>query len=429
MNARWDLGAAAAALVMAAAGCAGAPPGHGAAYTNGRWFDGEGFPEVTVYVVEGRLTRARPATIDTTIDLAGGWVVPPFGEAHNHNVESSRFGRVNLRYLTEGIFYVKNPNSLGRFTDPIRDTLGGPRTIDAVFAGGGITCTGGHPVEIADRMIGFGRWSEAEGEGGFYWTVDDATALAAKWSAILASRPDFIKAYLLHSEDQAARIADPAMYGWRGLDPSLLADVVARAHAAGLRISVHVESAADFHVAVEAGADEVNHLPGFRADEKTPIERYRIADADARRAAERNIVVVTTVGALIEAIEHAAATEAPNVARYRALLEENLRTLSRQGVKIAIGSDRYEETAVSEALALHRLGVFPPTTLLRMWTETTAQAIFPGRAIGRLDDGAEASFLVLDGDPLQTFENVTRIRMRVKRGVPLDLPPESQPGA
>lgn len=415
-----------AALVLAGlaalSGCGGGPDTRGTAYLNGRWFDGEGFSEATFYVVAGSLTTVRPAAVDTTIDLAGGWVVPPFGEAHNHNVESSRFAAVNERYLREGIFYVKNPNSLERFTAPIRDTLGGPATIDAVFSGGGLTCSDGHPIEIADRMIGFGRWTPDDGEGGFYWTLDSAEDLAAKWDAFLASRPDFVKAYLLYSEEQAARLADPETFGWRGLDPALLPEIVERAHAAGLRVSVHVETAADFHVAVAAGADEINHLPGFRADAKVPLERYRIADTDARAASERGIVVVTTIGAALEAIEEAGAAQAGAAAGLRELLEHNLRVLHAHGVSIAIGSDRYEQTALSEALALSRLEVFEPAELLRMWTEVSARTIFPERKLGRLTEGAEASFLVLEGNPIEDFEQVRRIRLRVKNGVPLDLP-------
>jgi len=63
-----------------------------------------------------------------------------------------------------------------------------------------------------------------------------------------------------------------------------------------------------------------------------------------------------------------------------------------------------------------------PAELLRMWTETTANAIFPGRKIGKLAPGYEASLLVLDGDPLVSFDNVKRIRLRVKQGEILQLP-------
>lgn len=50
------------------------------------------------------------------------------------------------------------------------------------------------------------------------------------------------------------------------------------------------------------------------------------------------------------------------------------------------------------------------------------KAIFPGRKIGRLEEGHEASFLVLGGDPLADFGNVQSIKLRVKQGVRLDHP-------
>lgn len=47
------------------------------------------------------------------------------------------------------------------------------------------------------------------------------------------------------------------------------------------------------------------------------------------------------------------------------------------------------------------------------------QGIFPGRRLGRIADGAEASFLVLDGNPIDDFSAVTRIFLRVKQGTVL----------
>ncbi len=53
------------------------------AFTNGHWFNGREFEPRVMYSVNGLFVTLRPATIDTTIDLQGGHVVPPFGEAHN----------------------------------------------------------------------------------------------------------------------------------------------------------------------------------------------------------------------------------------------------------------------------------------------------------------------------------------------------------
>jgi predicted amidohydrolase YtcJ len=65
---------------------------------------------------------------------------------------------------------------------------------------------------------------------------------------------------------------------------------------------------------------------------------------------------------------------------------------------------------------LYQLKVFDNLTLLKMWTENSAEVIFPQRKIERLADGYEASFLVLDRDPIENFENAKSIRLRFKQG-------------
>jgi imidazolonepropionase-like amidohydrolase len=65
---------------------------------------------------------------------------------------------------------------------------------------------------------------------------------------------------------------------------------------------------------------------------------------------------------------------------------------------------------------LYQLKVFDNLTLLKVWTEANPEAIFPERKIGRLQESYEASFLVLDGDPMENFANVKNIRLRFKQG-------------
>jgi hypothetical protein len=83
------------------------------AFVNGVWFNRSTFSRRKVYAVGGNLTFHQPAHISSTVDLGGGYVVPPFGEAHNHNVEPLKLNKIGPlveRYLRHGIFYVKNPN-------------------------------------------------------------------------------------------------------------------------------------------------------------------------------------------------------------------------------------------------------------------------------------------------------------------------------
>jgi hypothetical protein len=400
----------------------GAPPRY--ELRNGFWFNGRSFEPGTRYTVYGAVTERQPVPVDSVIDLQGGYVVPAFGEAHNHNAVVSDTG-IARRYLRAGIYYVKNPNSFPADRIAAKGKFNTPSSIDVIFSNGGLTGPGGHPFELVRRNIARGVWKSDAGEGRFYHTIASRADLDAKWPSIIAQEPDFIKTYLLFSEEYAARLADSTTIGWRGLDPALLPLIVQRAHDAGRRVSTHIETAADFRNALAAGVDEINHLPGFRPEGNAlsgyaKLDRYRITADDARDARRRGVVVVTTVSEMLELADKVIkenGTEADLARRAREMIVENLRLLRDAGVNVVIGSDRYNTTSAPEAFALRGTGVYTDTAVLRMWSMATPRAIFPARKIGALDSGYDASFLVLAGDPLADFENVRRIRMRFKEGV------------
>src|SRR5687767_9908560 len=79
---------------------------------NGQWFDGSRFTTRTMYMSRGVFTSSPSAASDSIIDLRGGYVVPPFGEAHNHNFEANSAQRargVVEKYMKDGVFYGQNP--------------------------------------------------------------------------------------------------------------------------------------------------------------------------------------------------------------------------------------------------------------------------------------------------------------------------------
>ena len=73
-------------------------------------------------------------------------------------------------------------------------------------------------------------------------------------------------------------------------------------------------------------------------------------------------------------------------------------------------------TSDVEARQLLHLELLAPHELLHTWCVDTPRSIFPGRKIGRFEDGYEASFLVLAGDPLEDFGQTANIVLRVKQG-------------
>jgi hypothetical protein len=388
------------------------------AFINGYWFNGMSFERKTGYAVGSELTFRHPQEVDRTVDLHGGYVVPPFGEAHNHNVET--LNNVDLliaTYLRHGIFYVKNPNNLARDRDTLRSKLNRPDSIDVVFSNGAFTASGGHPLEIPERVIGTGKWTSTDGEGGFYYAIDNDSELEKKWPTLLATHPDFVKTYLLYSGDYRRRRDDPRFQFWKGLDPELLPMLVKKAHAAGYSVSTHIEDAADFHNALLAGTDEINHMPGFRifSDvENHPSSAFKISEADAEKAARQGTYVVTTLnGARALPPEKKVEQDLVNA--------RNLEILLRHHVNLALGSDSYREDTVPEALYISGLHAMDNRTLLKIWTTGTAKTIFPHRKIGELKQGYEASFLVLRANPLDNFSAVEEITLAVKQGQILEI--------
>jgi imidazolonepropionase-like amidohydrolase len=248
---------------------------------------------------------------------------------------------------------------------------------------------------------------------GFIWIIHDRKDLEAKWAGILASNPDFIKVILAYSDQYDRRLADSTTFNWRGIDPRLLPEIVKRAHATGRRVMAHVETAADFRNALHAGVDEIGHIPGFRGNEQGQLPNlkpYTLTDSDAAEAARRGTFVVTTLGGIVGVPDTALRKKAD------AFFAENLRMLRKHKVRVIIGSDSYRTTSQPEALYLSTLRVYSNAELLRMWSEATPRAIFPGRRIGRLVPGYEASFIVLASDPLSDFANVKTIALLVKQG-------------
>jgi imidazolonepropionase-like amidohydrolase len=353
-------------------------------FVNGRWYDGAAFREKTMYSV-GNVFRASFDGEARVIDLGGRYVVPPFADAHNHVLaDGSRVDDELARYLQAGIFYVKNPNNSAARAAAARARMNTPETVDVLYANGGLTSTGGHPSQIYAR---FGSdFADA------WHAADTLEALDALWPKIRAGKPDFIKIYL---------------EGSRGLSNEVARAAVKKAHADGLTVAAHVTSAADFHNAVETGVDEITHLP------LAPID-----PADAAAAARRGITVVTTT------LSH---RPAPGVADVQALHRANLTVLRKAGVRVLLGVDDGNPTVIDEAENIVRLGVYSAAEVLRMLVETTPRAMFPNRRIGRLEDGAEASLIALDGNPLEDLRALRRVAVRVKQGHVIEVAPEKRP--
>lgn len=383
--------------------------------TNGHWFNGHTFEKKTVWVADGILSFSEEnVQSDTIIDLSDKYVIPPFAEAHNHNLESDYEleERINA-YLKNGVFYVKHLSSIKKRIDPLMHHYNKPSGIDVSLAHAPLTATGGHPIALRKRFLGYGHFEglfntieEIESHG--YFIIDDENDLKNKWDQVLSFKPDFIKINLLYSEEYLKRKNDTVYFGRKGLDPDLVPAIVSKAHLNNLRVSAHVSTAHDFHVAVTAGVDEIAHLPEIHNGKP-------IALADVKLAKQKDIVVVTTASLVTKN------TKRPNYDLLVANIRSNLEILKDEGITIAIGSDMYNDSSVGEFQFLHNLNLFSNLDLLKMWCENSAITTFPNRKIAYLKEGYEASFLVLDVNPLKRIDSIhNSIKLRVKQGAILN---------
>ena len=393
------------------------------AFVNGRVFDGEQFTERPLYVRNGVFVAERPASVDTTIDLGGQYVVPPYADAHVHHVADAWIHQRAARaFVEEGTFYVQaltNPKSEAQKT---RDYFLSPETIDVSLAHGGLTSTLGHPfLAYEPRAMGLrdpSTWSEKRDSiaqsrirnEDAYWFVDSMADLDAVWPQYTEDYPDVVKIYLLGAESHPDTVTVDDM-GRIGLDPAIVPKIVQRAHAEGLRVFSHVETADDVRIAVEAGVDGIAHLPGYGLDANADRSTFRIADDVIEQMARRGVVVTTTT-----LISTAQVSDSTRLARIQDLQAEHLRRMKAAGVPVAVGCDWYGRPAFPEVENLAGLDVYSLAELLDVWSRATPQAVFPQRRIGRLAPGYEASLLVLEDDPLDAVEHFQSITLRMKQG-------------
>jgi hypothetical protein len=398
-------------------------------FKHGLWFDGKSFRRRMYCSVSGVLSDRKPDHIDQIVDLHGHFVVPPYGDAHEHNFDNvSRTPGVVARYLTDGIYYAQGMTDITRGAQAVAAAglVNTPRSVDVTYAHGGLTAVDGHPKEVYESIANGFYFPSTPAQrslviashqvaGQAYWEIDSVADLDAKWPQILASKPDLIKIFLSNSEHYTPDSHRHPVLG-DGLDPALVPLITARAHSAGLKVAAHVDTATDYHLALVGGVDEMGHLPGYGIRASSDLSQFRISDADIALSAARHIRVQATAGVDVDAN-----TPVQDLKARQYSQRDNLRRLKAAGVQILVGSDHYGEDSVHEADYLQSLGVWSNVELLRMWSVETPQAIFPHRHIGGLKPGYEASFLVLSASPLKDWAVMHSIIDRWKQGVKIEI--------
>jgi len=187
----------------------------------------------------------------------------------------------------------------------------------------------------------------------------------------------------------------------------VLADAVARAHAAGARVAVHVFGEQALPDLIAAGVDSIEHGTG-------------LSDHTIAEVAARGIAVVPTLVNIANFDKFAdQATRYPAYAarmrRLKRTAGERLRAARDAGVAIYVGTDAGGQLphglVVDEMLALHEVGLSNLDVLAAGSWGAREWLGLPG-----LVEGAPADFVVYDDDPRVDLVALRRPRRIVVRG-------------
>ncbi len=404
--------------------------GQGAAnlfeFKNGQIWDGEKFAPASFWVSGKQVSTKKSAAEPTRVfDLTGQFVVPPVGDAGSLSFD----GAENLEFvlkscLSEGLFYVAQTGNSQAGRAAVSEKVNQPLGPDVSFANGVVTCTNGEPsndIETRAYRAKFPREWQKKLEtarqnpllfSDAYWFVDSEEMLKINWPRITAMKPDFIQISLRD-------VSMPARHG--GLSPEIAKKVVKKAHKAGLRVFASIETAADFRAGLDAGVDVFSNLPGHVWDGKGSPDKFLLTEKDWNKAKKKKVAVVSTfarTALLTGGMDKNGrfVSDSAQVRAVRGLYKSHLQNCLDRGIPFALGSDEWGKTSRTELNFLFQTGFATPTQMLMMQTAWTPKTIFPKRKIGKIGDGFEASFLVLEGDPTKNVLNIRRILMKFKDG-------------
>jgi len=373
---------------------------------NARWFDGQKIQRGNLYVENGVFVARKPAKVNRKMDMRGQVLINPLAEAHNHNLQTAwGWGQYADNYIDHGVLYAAmlcgDPDGVAE----VRPLAAAPAAPDMSFVTACITSPDGYPLATVLPQPS----PETAAAQKQLVLVDSPEQANAQWPAIKARGGQWLRLVLAHSERPELH-RQTQMFGRLGLRPDTAATLTRLAHADGRRVVAHVETAADFDAALAAGVDVIGHLPGYANTLDEAPEVFAISEAAAAQAARQRTAVITTTAATgLFKLEPAA------LAALREVQRTNLARLQAAGVQLLIGSDVFIGTSRMELHALDALGL-DRATLLRLATQDTPRALFPGRKLGCFEPGCEASFLVLGDDPLADLAQVDMPMLRVKQG-------------
>lgn len=392
--------------------------------TNGTVVDGRGSEPIRdgiVVIVEDRITFVGRAsdypdrTHAQVIDARGGTILPGIIDAHVHGASDPAIRR---EFLISGVTTVCD---LGSPLDDMPQFDEGYLDQDPVArgfrAGPIITAPGGLPDAVLHEDVNY--------EVG---TPDEARAAVVD---LYNRGADVIKVYL-QPEDNGATFPM--------LGEEELAAIVEEAHGHGLLVRAHVTHASLLGMAVRVGVDAIEHVPmnvteseyqnisesqwqGF-LESNDPLrvffgELYPQHETQLEMMAQAGIVMVPTLDSYWDLYRASNPTRQEEVAI--AIILGIVRRFHELGGVVGLGSDWIISIGTEPGMPVGEMELLlaaglTPMDVIETSTRHSAYVCGHGGELGTLEPGRLADVIVVDGDPLEDLQAMSRVVLVIKNG-------------
>ncbi len=430
-------------------------------FQNARIFVGNGtvIERGAVLIRDGKIAEVfgapppNPKALQAEIvDAAGKTLMPGLIDMHVHigapggvYADAKKYADPNAgkrrlaAYLYSGVTAVRSVGDWLHASLKLREEVNSGSYLGAeLFAFGPLfTAKGGHPEELVERFPGAMK-NVAHAE--FLREPKSAAEARQQVDALKKAGVDGIKAVL---------DAGDARWGvFNRLETPIYDAVIAQATHDHLPSATHTGSVADVKDAIAAGTSSIEHgsvidrIPAaLFAEMKSRQIAYdptlSIFEAAAATTEEqftllnRPLVQQAAPADLVEDTRHALQTlvkkQATPIQGILDCMNANLQTAWKSGVLLITGSDAGNMFVIHGPTVQHELELWvkagiPPAVALQAATFNAARVLRASDRFGLIQKGREATFILVDGDPVQDISATEHINAVYFKGEYIDRP-------